>query len=86
MPLITESKTIKITVPMVLDSQLMYNKFDNFHIDDRAETTTIIGNAEYAGSYYNSLKNVVGEMRKRNPSNNFLNRLNSELAQIVNSR
>ena len=86
MSLITESKTIKITVPMVLDSKLMSIRFNEFFIDDRNNETVITGNSDYAGSYYYGLKTVVGTMLKRNPKNNMLNRLNSELAQIVNSR
>lgn len=81
MPLISESTITTISIPMVLDSDLMESKFDDYD-RDQINGVTIIRDEDKNNAYCN-LKDIVGIMYKDDPTNRMLNRLNSELAQIV---
>lgn len=84
MPLISVSSEITITIPVALDSVLMDNyKFDDYKIDDELNHTVVKCDMDSAQHTYSNLKDIVGFMCKADPTNRMLNRLNSELAQIV---
>jgi hypothetical protein len=84
MPLISVKTVTTFIVPLALDNVKMANRFPagEYEIDD---DNTIIRTEYSVGSLYYHIKEVVSEMMNETDierDKKYLNRLNSELAQL----
>jgi hypothetical protein len=86
MSLISVKTVTTVSIPFALDSAKMDNHMitDDYEIDQVNAVTTI--HTEYSvGSVYYQIKEVISEMMNETNNErdkNYLNRLNSELAQL----
>lgn len=85
MTLITSTTQTVITIPYVLDAEKLFKYFSNYVIEDGK--TIITDSGPYTSIAYRRIKDIVYEMKrdeKYAADIKFLNKLNSELSQIIN--